>query len=69
MYRAKRVCFVGAALRKEGDVFEYNGPENHHLEPLEPVKPKEEPQPEAETGNRKWTPKAKRQSGADEGSN
>ena len=31
-YRAKVKCFVDNSLRDEGDVFEYNGPENPNLE-------------------------------------
>ena len=31
-YRAKVKCFVDNSLREEGDVFEYNGPENGNLE-------------------------------------
>jgi len=31
-YKAKVKCFVDNSLRNEGDVFEYNGSPNHHLE-------------------------------------
>ena len=31
-YKAKVKCFIENALRYEGDVFEYNGTYNHHLE-------------------------------------
>lgn len=72
MYRAKTKCFVGNSLRREGDTFEYNGPENTNLEPLEAPKPKakEVPAaPEESSAERKWTPKAARASkgGADKG--
>jgi len=65
MYRAIRLCFVDASLRKEGDVFEYNGPENHHLEPLEPAKPKAEAPADDASSERKWAPKAKRKADVD----
>lgn len=32
--KAKEVCFVGNGLRQPGDVFDYEGPFNHHLEYL-----------------------------------
>lgn len=32
--RAKTLCFIANNLRKEGEVFEYNGPPNHHVEPV-----------------------------------
>lgn len=38
-------CFVGNALRKVGDVFDYFGPENKNLENLEAEKPKAKPGP------------------------
>lgn len=31
-YQAKVKCFVANSLREEGEVFEYNGPENTNLE-------------------------------------
>lgn len=34
MYRAKTLCFVENGLRNEGDVFEYNGPPNTNIEPV-----------------------------------
>jgi hypothetical protein len=33
--KAKVLCFVDNGLRNPGDVFEYNGAYNHHLEYLE----------------------------------
>lgn len=33
--KAKVLCFVDHGLRHPGDVFEYKGPYNHHLEYLE----------------------------------
>ena len=33
--RANTVCFVDNGLRKEGDVFEYNGPPNGNLTVLD----------------------------------
>ena len=74
MYRAKVKCFVDNGLREVDDVFEYNGPFNGCLEPLDPTAQEqveeavaEEPKPK-----KRWTPKAKRAeevaAGADEGS-
>jgi hypothetical protein len=66
--RAIRICQVDNSLRQEGDVFEYNGPENGNLEYLDgkPAKAQVETQVEddapAETSGKKWTPKAKRAS-------
>lgn len=34
-FRALVKCFVDNSLREEGDVFEYNGPANPNLEPLD----------------------------------
>lgn len=34
-FRAKVKCFVDNTLRDEGDVFEYNGPDNGNLEALD----------------------------------
>lgn len=31
-YKAKVKCYVDNAIREEGDVFEYEGPENGNLE-------------------------------------
>jgi hypothetical protein len=45
--RAKVVCFVDNGLRKEGDVFEYNGPLNGNLEYLDKPAKQDEPEPEA----------------------
>jgi hypothetical protein len=72
MYRAKTLCFVANSIRKAGDEFEYNGPENTNLEPLDApkAKAKEVPaQTEESSAERKWTPKAARASkaGADKG--
>ena len=33
--KAKVLCFVDNGLRQPGDVFNYEGPYNHHLEYLE----------------------------------
>ncbi len=33
--RAKVLCFIDNSLRREGDVFEYNGPENSNVEYLD----------------------------------
>lgn len=66
--RAIRLCQVDNALRQEGDVFDYNGPENGNLEYLDgkPVKAEVEAEVEgdapAEASGKKWTPKAKRAS-------
>lgn len=70
--RAIRLCFVDNGLRKEGDVFEYNGRRNANLEYLDGEQPEEmaaevAAEPEAERPARKWTPKAKRAATADEG--
>jgi hypothetical protein len=35
--KAKILCFVDNGLRQPGDVFEYNGPRNRHLEYIEEV--------------------------------
>ncbi len=35
--RAIRKCFIDNTIRDEGDVFEYKGPENRHLEYLDAV--------------------------------
>lgn len=37
--RANRVCFVDNGLRQEGDVFEYNGPPNECVDPVDAPKP------------------------------
>jgi hypothetical protein len=65
--RARTVVFVGNALRQEGDVFDYDGPDNRHLEPLEqPVEVEPELVAEpvvqqgpvvAEEAPAKWRPK------------
>lgn len=67
LYRATVKCFVGNALREEGEEFEYNGPKNTNLELVSG--PAEEDEPVEKAPARKWTPKAKRASeaGADEG--
>lgn len=73
--RAIRDCFVDNGFRKEDDVFEYKGPKNTNLEYLEGEPKVEAPAPAAVTADepaenpaKKWTPKAKRASGADKGS-
>lgn len=58
--KAKTVCFIDNSIRKEGDVFEYNGPKNSNVEILDA----EEIEPivldkEASVEKRKWTPKNK----------
>lgn len=67
MYRAINLCFVNNSIRKPGEEFEYNGPENTNLEPLEGAQPKAKAA--AAEKSTKWTPKAKRaaEAGADEG--
>jgi hypothetical protein len=66
--RAIRLCQVDNALRQEGDIFDYDGPENGNLEYLDgkPAKAKVETEVEAdapaEASGKKWTPKAKRAS-------
>lgn len=70
--RAIRLCQVDNSLRQEGDVFDYNGPENGNLEYLDgkPAKAQVEAEVEAEVegdapaeaSGKKWTPKAKRAS-------
>lgn len=60
--RAKTAVFVNNHYRYEGDVFEYSGPPNRHLESLEPepvVAPVKEPE-----APKKWSPKAKHDSDA-----
>jgi hypothetical protein len=42
--RALVTCFIDNGLRKEGEVFEYNGPANGNVEPLDA--PREPEQPE-----------------------
>jgi len=63
MYRAKTLCFVNNSMRKAGDEFEYNGPENTNLENLDGDQPK--PKAAAAEKSTKWTPKAKRAAEAD----
>lgn len=41
--RAKTLCFIANTLRKEGEVFEYNGPFNHHVEPVGEAGVEQEP--------------------------
>jgi len=41
--KAKILCFVDNGLRQPGDVFEYKGPYNHHLEYIEGVGAEPEP--------------------------
>ena len=67
LYRAIIKCFVGNALREEGEEFEYNGPKNTNLVLVSG--PAEEPEAE-EAPTKKWTPKARRAAaaGADEAS-
>jgi hypothetical protein len=64
MYRVLTKCHVNGAVRNEGETFEYNGPDNRHLELLDSPKkvaaPAEEPAKKAEPAKRKWTPKAKK---------
>ena len=38
--RALVKCFVDNGLREEGDVFDYDGPDNACLEPIRPAKGK-----------------------------
>lgn len=40
--KALRTCFVGS-YRSEGEVFDYDGPKNRHLEPVKESKEKAEP--------------------------
>ena len=68
--RAKTVVFVGNALRQEGDIFDYEGPENRHLESLEPAS-EVTPDPVVEVAHKppeeapaKWRPKKYRDIGA-----
>ena len=51
--KATTTVFVENSLREEGEEFEYNGPKNPYLEPLDGAKPKES------TTQKKWTPKAR----------
>lgn len=37
-YRAKELCFVDNGLRHPGDVFDYNGPPNDHIERIDVVR-------------------------------
>ena len=77
-FRAIRLCQVDNTLRQEDEVFEYNGPYNGNLEPVDgsdwapPVaKGREIPaaidedEAEAPAPAKKWTPKAKRAPKAD----
>ncbi|WP_375650694.1 hypothetical protein [Bartonella sp. OT172YNZD] len=32
IYKVKTTCFVGKVVRHKGESFEYNGPQNDHLE-------------------------------------
>lgn len=63
--KALQTCFVDNALRMEGVVFEYNGPEYEFLEPVDkPVKELkvevvEEVAAPAKT-RKPWTPKTQR---------
>lgn len=68
LYRATVKCFVGNALREEGEEFEYNGPKNTNLELVHG--PAEEPAEADEAPTKKWKPKARRvsEAGADEAS-
>ncbi len=72
-FRAICLCQVDNTLRQEDDVFEYNGPYNGNLEPVDgsdwdaPVAKGREisaavdaDEEEAPTPAKKWTPKAKR---------
>lgn len=73
-FRAIHLCQVDNTLRQEGDVFEYNGPYNGNLEPVDgsdwgaPVAEKggeipaavDADEVEAPAPAKKWTPKAKR---------
>ena len=43
--RAKVVCFVDNSLRKDGEVFEYNGPHNGNLEYIDKPAVQEDPEP------------------------
>ena len=47
--RAKVVCFVDNSLRKEGEVFEYNGPHNGNLEYIDKPAVQEDPEPAVTT--------------------
>lgn len=44
LYRAKVRCFVANGMREEGVVFDYEGPENTNLEPVD--KPAKDAEPE-----------------------
>ena len=58
MYRALTKCYVGGAVRKEGDVFEWNGEPSAHCEAINNSKAAA---PVAETKEEaKPAPKAKR---------
>ena len=35
--KAKVKCFIDSALREEGEIFEYCGPENECIEPIEEI--------------------------------
>lgn len=47
-YRAKVKCYVDNGIREEGDVFEYDGPENGNLELVSGKPAAAELAPEAE---------------------
>jgi hypothetical protein len=66
MFRAKTLCFVNNSIRRAGEEFEYNGPVNTNLENLDGS---DQPKDKAAATDKstKWTPKAKRAAGADEG--
>ena len=60
--RASVRVFVGNTIREEGELFEYDGPPNRHLVPLEvapvepppPSAPKQSPKPKVAEPARPW---------------
>lgn len=47
--KANCVCFIANTLRREGEVFEYNGRPNRNVDPVGPAPREDAPAPEPET--------------------
>jgi hypothetical protein len=58
--RANRVCFVDNGLRQEGDVFEYNGPPNGCVDPIDAPKPAEPASADGDTVAKAPAPRLRR---------
>lgn len=62
-FRVLEKCFIDNHLRQEGDVIEYDGPENAILEPVDKPAPKSaaaaiEKPVTTESPRKKWMPKS-----------